>query len=63
MGTIILEEKMAGRLPMGQKELVRSKMLEMVKQGLMTLKAATATMKVSYRQGIRLYAAYLKEGD
>ena len=54
---------MAGRLPMGQKELVRSKMLEMVKQGLMTLKAATVTMKASYRQGIRLYAAYRKEGD
>ena len=54
---------MAGRLPMGQKELVRSKMLEMVKQGLITLKAATVTMKVSYRQGIRLYAAYRKEGD
>jgi hypothetical protein len=54
---------MAGRLPMGQKELVRSKMLEMVKQGQVTLKAAVVTMKVSYRQGIRLYAAYRKEGD
>jgi transposase len=63
LGRIILEGKMAGRLPMGQKELVRSKMLEMVKQGLIALKAATVTMKVSYRQGIRLYAAYRKEGD
>ena len=31
---------MAGRLPMGQKELVRSKVLEMVKQGKLTLKPA-----------------------
>jgi len=57
------EGKMAGRLPMGQKEVVRSKMLEMVKQGKLTLKAAVVTMRVSYRQGIRLYAAYRKEGD
>ena len=54
---------MAGRLPMGQKELLRSKMLEMVKQGQVTLKAAAITLKTSYRQGKRLYAAYLKEGD
>ena len=54
---------MAGRLPMGQKELVRSKVLEMVKQGKLTLKAAVKTMRVSYRQGIRLYAAYIEEGD
>jgi len=54
---------MAGRLPMGQKELVRGKILEMVKQGRQTLKAAVLTMGVSYRQGIRLYAAYCKEGD
>jgi hypothetical protein len=54
---------MAGRLPMGQKELLRSKILEMVKQGKLTLKAATVTMRVSYRQGIRLYAAYRKKGD
>ena len=54
---------MARRLPMGQKELLRGKVLEMVKQGKMTLKAATATLGVSYRQGIRLYAAYRKEGD
>jgi len=54
---------MAGRLPMGQKDLLRSKVLEMVKQGKITLKAAAATMRVSYRQGIRLYAAYRNEGD
>jgi len=48
---------------MGQKELLRCKALEMVKQGKMTLKAATTMLRVSYRQGIRLYAAYRKEGD
>jgi len=54
---------MAGRIPMGQKELLRSKMLEMVRQGKITLKAAAVTMRVCYRQGIRLYAAYREEGD
>jgi len=54
---------MAGRLPMGQKELVRSKALEMVKQGRQTLKAAVVTLRISYRQGIRLYAAYCQKGD
>jgi transposase len=48
---------------MGQKELLRSKALEMVKQGKMTLKAAVKMLGVSYRQGIRLYAAYRQEGD
>ena len=54
---------MAGRIPMGQKELQRSKMLEMVQQGKTTLKAATITMRVSYRQGIRLYKAYREKGE
>jgi hypothetical protein len=57
------EGEMSGRLPMGQKELLRSKMLEMVKQKKMTLKAAAATLRVSYRQGIRLYASYIERGD
>jgi transposase len=48
---------------MGQKELLRGKVLEMVKQGQITLKAAAATLRISYRQGIRLYTAYRKEGD
>jgi transposase len=54
---------MAGRLPMGEKERIRIKMLEMVKQGRITLKAAALTLKISYRQGIRLYSAYLEKGD
>jgi hypothetical protein len=57
------EEEVAGRLPMGQKELLRSKALEMVKQGRQTLKAASITMRVSYRQAKRLYSAYRKGGD
>jgi len=48
---------------MGQKELLRAKMFEMVKQRLMTLKAASKTLKVSYRQGKRLYTAYRQKGD
>lgn len=48
---------------MGQKELFRGKILEMVKQGNMPLKTAAATLQVSYRQAIRLYAVYRKEGD
>jgi transposase len=54
---------MAGKLPMGQKELLRRKLMEMVKQGKMTLKTAAAQLKVSYRQGIRLYRAYRERGD
>jgi transposase len=37
--------------------------MEMVKQGKMRLKAAAVALKVSYRQGKRLYAAYLSGGD
>ncbi|MCL2043116.1 MAG: ISNCY family transposase [Treponema sp.] len=54
---------MARRLPMSDKERTRSKVLEMVQQGKMTLKAAVKMLRVSYRQGIRLYAAYRLEGD
>jgi hypothetical protein len=35
----------------------------MVKQEKITLKKAAATLRISYRQGIRLYSAYCKEGD
>ncbi|MDR0639260.1 MAG: hypothetical protein LBG27_10260 [Spirochaetaceae bacterium] len=45
---------MAGKLPAGQKELLRGKLPEMVKQGKMTLRAAADQMKISYRQGTRL---------
>ena len=54
---------MAVKLPMGQKELRRGKLLEMVKQGKMTLKAVVRQLKISYRQGIRLYRSYRDRGD
>ena len=54
---------MAGRLPMGEKERIRGKVLEMVAQGQMTLKAAAVMLGVSYRQSKRLYAAYREAGD
>ena len=49
---------MAGRLPMGKKELLRGKMMEMVKQKKSTLKEASLVLKMSYRQAKRIYAAY-----
>ena len=48
---------------MGEKERLRGKILEMVKQGRITLKAASVMLRVSYRQSKRLYAAYLERGD
>jgi transposase len=54
---------MAGKLAMGQKEILRGKLMEMVKQGKMPLKAAAIELKVSYRQGKRIYAAYQQGGD
>jgi len=62
-GKIFLEDKVAGRLPMGEKERLRGKVLEMVRQGQMTLKAASVMLHVSYRQSKRLYAAYREKGD
>lgn len=54
---------MAGKLPMGQKELMRGKILHMVQEHRLTLKEAAMQLKISYRQGKRLYAAYKQEGD
>jgi len=48
---------------MGQKELLRGKVLEIVKQSKMTLRAAVVMLGISYRQGIRLYATYCTEGN
>jgi len=48
---------------MGEKERIRGKVLEMVRQGHMTLKAASVMLRVSYRQTKRLYASYRQEGD
>jgi transposase len=54
---------MAERLPMGQKELLRGKVMELVKRGQLTIRAAAKELKVSYRQGRRIYAAYVQAGD
>jgi transposase len=54
---------MAGKLPMGQKELLRGKVMELVKRGQMTIRAAARELKISYRHGRRIYAAYEKDGD
>jgi len=62
-GRLSLEAKVAWRLPMGEKERLRGKILEMVKQRQMTLKAASLILGVSYRQAKRLYAVYRKKGD
>jgi hypothetical protein len=48
---------------MGEKERLRGKVLEMARQGQMTLKAASVMLRISYRQTKRLYAAYRQEGD
>jgi transposase len=48
---------------MGQKELLRGKVMEPVKRGQMTIRAAAKELKASYRQGRWIYAAYVKEGD
>jgi hypothetical protein len=56
------EEKMAGRLSMEQKELLRGKLMELVKEGKLPLKPAALELKVSYQQGKWIYAAYLSGG-
>lgn len=54
---------MAGKLPMGNKELIRGKLLEMVKARTLSLKEAALRMKVSYRQAKRIRVQYRLRGD
>ena len=54
---------MALKIAMGQKDLLRSKEMELVKQKKQTIKAAGVKLKLSYRQAKRIYAAYLSGGD
>jgi hypothetical protein len=54
---------MAEKTLMGRKELLRSKVLEMVKREKMTLKQAAGQLKLCYRQTLRVYRAYLEGGD
>ena len=53
---------MANILPKGN-EILRSKIMEMVKRGQKTLKAASVELGLSYRQAKRVYQRYLSTGD
>jgi transposase len=46
----------------GRKELLRGKVMEMAKRGELTIKTAAKELKVNYRQGLRIYAAYREGG-
>jgi transposase len=48
---------------MGQKELLKVKLMAMVEAGQMTLKTASVQLGVSYRQAKRIRAAYKAGGD
>jgi transposase len=52
-----------GHLLMSEKERLRKGVLEMVKQGYLTLEKAAIQMNLSYRQSKRLYKSYREEGD
>ncbi|MDR0683735.1 MAG: ISNCY family transposase [Spirochaetaceae bacterium] len=54
---------MAGKIPMGKKELLRGKLMAMVEEGKMTLKEAGKRLGISYRQVKRIKASYKKNGD
>jgi hypothetical protein len=54
---------MAEKILIGQKELLRSKVLEMVKREKMTLKQAAGQLKLNYRQILRVCRPYLEGGD
>jgi transposase len=50
-------------LMMSKKERERKGLFEMVKQGHLTIKQASEQLGLSYRQGRRVYQAYIEEGD
>jgi transposase len=54
---------MAGKLPMGSKELIRVKLMGMVAEKQLTLMEAAIRMKVGYRQSKRIYSAYRGRGE
>jgi transposase len=54
---------MPGKLTMGTKEMMRAKLLEMVKEKQITLKEASIRLHISYRQAKRIYARYREGGD
>jgi len=54
---------MAGKLPMGQKELIRAKLMEQVVQKQISLKDAAFKLKISDRQSKRILKKYRQKGD
>ena len=54
---------MAGKLPMGNKELLRAKVMEMVREEQITLREAAGRLKCSRRQVKRIWARYRAQGD
>jgi transposase len=54
---------MPGKIAMGYKELMRAKIMEMVKEQKLTLKEASLKLRLSYRQTKRIYSRYKKDGD
>ncbi len=54
---------MTGKLPMGQKELIRAKVMEQVVQQQLSLQSAASLLKVSCRQAKRIKRRYEEEGD
>jgi len=54
---------MAGKLPMGQKELMRAKLMEQVVQKQISLKDAALKLKISDRQSKRIFKKYRQRGD
>ncbi len=54
---------MEGHLVMSRKELARKSVLELVKDGRITLLEASRRMGLSYRQTLRVYARFTSEGD
>jgi len=51
-----------GRIVLSSKEIRRSRVLEEVRRGTLTLKEASSVLGVSYRQAKRLKRRYLREG-
>lgn len=54
---------MAAKLQMGNKELLRAKVMEMVREGQITLREAAQRLKRSERQVKRIWARYRARGD
>jgi hypothetical protein len=56
-------EKMANKILMGPKEIAGAKIMAMVMEGKITLKAGALRLGLSSRQAIRIKAAYQADGE